>query len=245
MTDITDELADGFDTIGGDIVAPSSAFKDFLKGIPRTSQVFTYSNNETISTSIVEEGHRLIVQGLEIEYVYELEPRQIDGIWHFQYGISATKNKTAVEGFILHHTSDSPFDNYLQYMSRHDSKRGGTFGYHFLIGQGGRVAQTAPLSKRTNHVQSASYRTSALSLTNKNTLSISLHSGYKILEKKYLPLPASEVQLDTAKLILRALVNEFNVSREAIWGHGEIQSDRMHEEALVLAKWSRENIGIA
>ena len=151
--------------------------------------------------------------------------------------------KTPIEGLLLHHTSDAAFDNFLKYMSRRDEGRGGTFGYHFLMGQDGRVAKTVPLSNRTNHVKPEANRTSAQHITNNNSCSLSLYAGYKELSTgETMHLPASDEQLSSAKIVLKALENIINIPLEESWGYGEVQNDRMMEEALVLVKWCREPV---
>lgn len=242
MSNKSESAVSSFDTVGGIKERPGAEFIDHLESTKKSDAPdhTTFSRAEKSTNPHIQDEHKLVIEGLEIEYIYGLEPKILDGIWHFQYGITATKNKEKIKGLLLHHTSDSPFDNYLQYMSRRDAKRGGTFGYHFLIGQDGRVAQAAPLTKRTNHVQPSLNRTNALTFTNNNTISISLHSGYREISKGvYEHIPASELQLETAKVVMQALESVFSVPVSNAWGHGEVQSDRMAEEALALAEWGR------
>ena len=126
-----------------------------------------------------------------------------------------------------------------------DSSRGGSFGYHFLIGGDGRVIQTAPLSKRTNHVKPHEHRTSQLHLINNNTISVSLHGGYMGEGVDAVHIPASEQQLSVAYALVLELSKQFNVSISNCWGHGEVQNDRMPEEALELARKCRDAVSLA
>ena len=239
MTMPTNEITE-FDTVGAEAESLSTGFKAYLDAKREVVGGVATTLGEKSTFPQLEDGHKLIIPGLHIDYVYELEPRLIDGVWHFQYGIDATKFKKKIAGYVLHHTSETPFDNLIQYMSRRDETRGGSFGYHFLIGKDGRVAQTAPLSARTNHMRSATNRTNALHLTNVNTCSISLHGGYKVVsDSNSVHLPATDEQISSARTVLTALERIVDVPLEQAWGHGEIQSDRMREEALVLAEWCR------
>lgn len=188
----------------------------------------------------LEEDHKLVIPELPtLEYRYELEPRTINGQRYFEYGITATANKTKFEGFLLHHMGNSDFDNSLNYILKHDEERGGTFGYHFLIGRDGRAVQAAPLSKRTNHVSPENKRYAQKHLMNPNTVSLSLHGGYRREGGDYVHIPPTDKQLFVSKIILRALSNIYNLSLLVAWGHGEVQSNRMTEEAQSLALWCR------
>lgn len=189
------------------------------------------------------DGHRLEIPGFEIKYAYKLEPQKINGTWYYEYGKTATAEATDYEAFILHHMSDNEFSRALEYIISTDEERGGCFGYHFLIGRDGRIVQAAPLSKRTNHVHPTECRSAQKHLLNKNTLSVSLHGGYRTQGKLSVQIPPTEEQLDAAKIVVTALSEVYGIDIRNAWGHGEVQSDRLITEARVLARWCRGESG--
>lgn len=243
-TDVNAEQLRGDDSIGGDIQPLSKEFEAYLRTTLPKREVSTFSStNKTFKSHLVDR-HKLVIEGLAIQYVYGLERRIIDGVWHFNYGITATELKEDFQGMILHHTGDKTFDFYLQYTQRHDKDRGGTYGYHFLIGRDGRIAQTAPLTKRTNHISPKDNRTDALDFINNNTVSVCLQGGYRgPKDGPYEHVPATAMQLQAAQIVVDALSNLYALSRNNVWGHGEVQNNRMLEEALVLAKQTRAGTG--
>lgn len=200
---------------------------------------------ESIGEAHIEENHRLVIPGLPIEHIYELEPRTINGDRYFEFGISATRNKQDPVAFILHHTSDAQFENMMNYIIRRDPAKGGTFGYHFLIGRDGRAVQAAPLNKRTNHVSPTANRTAQHHMNNTNTLSLSLHGGYRKTDQGTEHVPASDEQLSVAEKILSTVASLTNVDIKNTWGHGEVQSNRMSDEALELSTRLRGTIMFA
>lgn len=229
------------DTIGADT---SDASVSVLSHIQRVvNGLASGVELSSISRSAVrlEDDHKLVIPDFQLKYSYELEPRVIDGERWFEYGIDATKNKVPYVGYILHHTSDTAFENILRYTQRYDPKRRGTFGYHFLIGRDGRSVQAAPLSKRTNHFSDSEKRYAQKHLVKANTASLSLHGGYRKENGRYVYIPPTIEQLRSAKIIMSALEQIYGASLKNTWGHGEVQSNRMDEEGLVLAQWCRSN----
>ena len=231
------------DTIGAAIESPDLPLRKFYKEMSQSSLESAPDTQE--GTPLTDADHRFVSKHIAVDYRYGIEPRIIDGRRYFEYGIDATANKLVYEGFVLHHTSTSPIENLSDYMQRRDSERKGTFGYHFLVGKDGRIIQTAPLSKRTNHIKSQENRTSQLHLKNNNTLSVSLHGGYEGEGADAVHIPASERQLSAAFSLVFELSKIFDLNISNCWGHGELQNDRMPEEALQLAQRCRKAITIS
>lgn len=70
-----------------------------------------------------------------------------------EYGIDATKAAKPFQAIVLHHDLTGLTKQKLDYYGTVDEDRGGQFGYHFAIDREGRIYQTAPLNKRTNHIR--------------------------------------------------------------------------------------------
>ena len=71
---------------------------------------------------------------------------------------------------------------------------------------------------------------------------MSLHGGYRETSNNtYEHIPATAQQIESGQYLVRAINQIFNISATNCWGHGEIQNNRMKEEALVLAEWCRES----
>ena len=97
---------------------------------------------------------------------------------NFGYGESATANAQPFKGIVFHHTSSDSLQNEVAYGKTKDAKRGGAFGYHYYIGQDGKVVQGAPLDKRTNHIKPGCIILALLPLCSKGAIFISFqHSN--------------------------------------------------------------------
>lgn len=153
----------------------------------------------------------------------------------FHYGIDATKNQKPFGSLVVHHTADKPIDNLVRYGQSVDNERGGAFGYHFYIGRDGSVIQGAPLNKRTNHVKPPSHKARSgkrPNVSNSNALGISLVGAEN---------GATPEQLDAARKLSQNLMSEYGIDSNSIFGHGELQSDRMNTEGLELVNLLRED----
>ncbi len=237
-----DAFAEASDTIADDTRGGSHSVVGSIK---------QYVNNVTSSMGLprgpdshtrLEDDHKLILPDVTLEYWFEREPRIIDGKRWYEYGLDATRDQAPFAGAILHHTSvTTAFEATIRYTQKRDEdpERQGTFGYHFLVGREGRAAQIAPLDKRTNHVSAKNNRIDQTSLVNRNTVSVSLHGGYRKESGDYVHVPPTAVQLRTAKVIMLALTEIYGFPVTNSWGHGEVQSNRMKEEGLALARWCR------
>lgn len=146
---------------------------------------------------------------------------------NFGYGESATANKQPFKGIIFHHTSSDSLQNEVNYGKTKDAKRGGAFGYHYYVGQDGKVVQGAPLDKRTNHIKPGS----ETGLSNKNSMGISLVGAKD---------GATPKQLAAAKLLGESVMASNSIDSKNIYGHGELQKDRMAHEGVAAADQLRK-----
>lgn len=188
------------------------------------------SSNAAPSVDISSDQKQAIGQnGLEIEY------RGSDSC---PYGRSATQNKRAFEAVVLHHTADDQStDWYVQYQINGDPGRGGHhFGYHFYISPAGEIIQGAPLTKRTNHVKRSEHAKRypfGRHANNTNTIGVSCVGAGKPTFQ-----PTLE-QVSATELLVPALCAAFDIDRDHVYGHGEIQSDRHSSEGASIAKTVR------
>lgn len=146
---------------------------------------------------------------------------------NFGYGESATANKQPFKGIVFHHTSSDSLQNEVNYGKTKDAKRGGAFGYHYYIGQDGKVVQGAPLDKRTNHIKPGS----DTGLSNKDSMGISLVGAKD---------GATPQQLAAAKLLGESVMASNSIDPKNIYGHGELQKDRMAHEGVAAADQLRK-----
>jgi N-acetyl-anhydromuramyl-L-alanine amidase AmpD len=157
----------------------------------------------------------LIVPGLDIEY---------RGDPSLPYGASATKAAEPFEFIICHYTgSDAKFENIVRYTLRVDPERGGQFGYHFLIDVDGRVVQTAPLTKRTNHIKS----NPKIGVSNANAIGISLHRPNET---------PTAAQLAAGFTLGVEIARVFDIPIKSVFGHGEVNSHKAKDEGITLAR---------
>ncbi len=117
----------------------------------------------------------------------------------------------------------------LTYGQTYDKKRDGMFGYHFYIARDGTVYQGAPLSKRTNHV-SGSYRRTKMQYSNSSAIGISLMCGH---------MKIPEAQLAAAVRLGHMLQVAYGIPSARVFGHGELQYNRLPNEGIVAARATR------
>lgn len=146
---------------------------------------------------------------------------------NFGYGESATANAQPFKGIVFHHTSSDSLQNEVAYGKTKDAKRGGAFGYHYYIGQDGEIVQGAPLDKRTNHIKPGS----KTGLSNKDSMGISLVGAKD---------GATPKQLAAAKLLGESVMASNSIDPKNIYGHGEMQKDRMAHEGVAAADQLRK-----
>jgi len=153
----------------------------------------------------------------EVNIIYAANPSA-------PYGINATKQAQPFQYILLHHTGGNvSLESAVRYGQTVDKVRGGSFGYHFYIGPNGRIAQGAPLSRRTNHVKSRAFRRGPLGLQNFNAIGVSVVSSGSY----------TGAQVESLTKIVRALQKTYDIPNERIFGHGEVQSNRGNEMKTV------------
>lgn len=151
------------------------------------------------------------------------------------YGRTATANAQPFAGIIVHHTASEDADAMVRYGHRDDPDRGGRFGYHYYIAPNGDVIEGAPLTARTNHVKPGG------ALSNSNAIGISFVGAAQtktrpdgsVIAVGSEPTPA---QLAQARLLVAGLADEFDISPDQVFGHGEVQSDRHASEGGAFAQ---------
>ncbi|MEM8973369.1 MAG: peptidoglycan recognition family protein [Pseudomonadota bacterium] len=171
------------------------------------------------------------------------------------YANVATKRKKKPVAIVVHYTTVKPVLRLVEYGQRKDfSRGGGSYGYHFYVGRGGGIAQGAPLSKRTNHIKSSRrpQRTkTARHVWSGNTIGVSMVGGcdwllrpdwprLTICTGEYVTLE----QLDAGLAVIRALQERYGILCEAVFGHGELQTDRLAFEGETLTKLARAGCAV-
>ncbi len=188
-----------------------------------------------------QDGDRLDVSGHEIAYWANPEAG---------YANVASKRKKKPVAVVVHYTSVKPVLKLVEYGHRKDfSRGGGSYGYHFYVGRGGGIAQGAPLSKRTNHIKSKRRRQrtkTARHLWSGNTIGVSLVGGCDwLLRPNWRRLTTctgeyvTPQQLEAGLAVIQALRSRYNIPCEAVFGHGELQTDRATFEGQTLTLLAR------
>ncbi len=165
------------------------------------------------------------------------------------YGVTATKRAKPFKGIISHHPASAKgasVAGLIKYINTPRPPNGYMFGYHFVIDTDGTIYQAAPLTKRTNHIKTPrkpliynegkreSPRNSvAPHLTNANTIGICFH-----LASHRPNMAPTELQTRAGKRLIKVLEKVYNVSL-AVYGHGEIQTDKQPQEGRVFAELTR------
>jgi len=171
-----------------------------------------------------------------------------------RYSIYATRGRQKPRAIVVHHTVPLPVRKLIAYGHRTDPYRGGaSFGYHFYIGRDGRIAQGAPLSKRTNHIKSSKrpQRTSlARHLWSGNTMSLSLVGGCDPLRapvwrhwRRCAKETATPAQVAAALAVIDALQARYGMACGQVYGHGELQTDRQPFEGAIVTRLARDRCG--
>jgi len=154
------------------------------------------------------------------------------------YSQSASSSPRRFAHIVIHHTSPK-FDTdwYVRYQIKGDKIRGGHFGYHFYISPEGRIVQGAPLSKRTNHISGDKKVRLDLGkdASNRNAIGISCVGAGT--EAGFFPTP---IQIKMSLLLAEKLRAIYGIPQQQVYGHGEIQSNRMPSEGGSVAKMIRE-----
>ena len=159
---------------------------------------------------------------------------------NFHYSKSATANAQPFKYIVLHH-AEGTAENLVKYGQRDDPGRGGAFGYHYYIEKDGTILQGAPDDKRTNHVKAPTASQRKLSapgdLSNSNALGITLAEGHK---------GATPEQLAALDRLVPHIQDKYKIAGANILGHGDLQTDRQHNEGEYSKKYrTRESNGAA
>lgn len=167
-----------------------------------------------------------------------------------RYSVHGTKGLEKPAGIVVHFTRVRPVLHFVRYGHARDFRRGGgSFGYHFYIGRRGGIVQGAPLSRRTNHIKSTKklQRTRiARHLWNGNAIGISLVGGCDSLLRpawRNFSECGSEFvtpeQLRSGLALIRAIQEKYDIPCEEVYGHGELQTDRVNFEGEKLTRSAR------
>ena len=186
---------------------------------------------------------RLVVEGRRIAYWGRPDAR---------YSRYATRRARKPVAIVVHFTMAKPVRSLVEYGHKRDFGRGGaSFGYHFYIGRDGHIVQGAPLSRRTNHIKFRTHgkRTEvARHLWSGNTIAVSLVGGCDPLMRpdwrrmrgcssEY----ATDAQTQAGLAVIRALQRQFGMACDAVYGHGELQTDRRSFEGRALSRLARDD----
>lgn len=193
--------------------------------------------------SAAEVSEILQLDGWDVEYWGRPDAR---------YSRYATRGQKQPRGIIIHYTFPKRPADIVKYGHIRDYGRGGaSFGYHFYVSATGKIYQGAPLSKRTNHIKylSNSRRTDvAKHLWSGNTIGISLVGGCDPMLAPVLGSPlacahetVSGAQLDAGLAIIRRLREKYDIPCGEVYGHGDLQTDRLSFEGATLTKLARED----
>ena len=188
---------------------------------PVTAQKVVAPSSRPDKLSLTDGGARLGGMGIVHRYDSALP-----------YGVTATKNAKPFAGIVAHHPAaakGSSVGGLIDYISKPRSN-GYMFGYHFVIDEDGAIYQTAPMDKRTNHIQGTKHRTAAMQLKNRNSIGISFH-----LASHNPGMAPNAAQMEAGLKLVRALERLYG-GPLPVHGHGEIQGNKMPEEGLAFAK---------
>lgn len=168
---------------------------------------------------------------------------------HAGYAVKASRHYEKPIGIVIHYTGKKPVLNFVRYGQSVDKERGGSYGYHFYLGQSGAAVQGAPLTKRTNHIKPPGHRQRtgvAPKISNKNTIGIASVGGCQVDPDKPRAITlrcisdiVTPEQTDAAMAIIAALRERYGIPCQNVWGHGELQRDRESFEGLTLARMAR------
>ena len=155
------------------------------------------------------------------------------------YGERVTDAKRAFAGIVIHFTDETPALRLVKYGHSSDPTRGGaSYGYHFYIDPDGRVLQGAPLSVRTNHVKPTTAqvrREAGAHLDGTNSIGVSLIGACRGAFYACTSEKPTATQLAVGMAVVRSLQRRFKIKCGAVFGHGELQTDRRSFEGITLA----------
>jgi hypothetical protein len=157
------------------------------------------------------------------------------------YGDTASKNAKPFKGIVLHHDLANKSElRKLEYYGTYDAKRKpepGYYGYHFAIDSKGNVFQTAPLTKRTNHIKQDNVN----SKINKQFQSVYGDEKFKFGNSNTIGIAylgtdrTKESMTEAAQRALVKLVNDLvkkypEIDKNAIFAHSRITTGKTPTE---------------
>jgi hypothetical protein len=183
-------------------------------------------------------GDKIEIPGLAVSYWADPSAR---------YSVTANAVASKPLAIVVHHTSVQPILDLVRYGHRYDEERGGSFGYHVYVDAAGRVVQGAPLSKRTNHIKPPGHaaRTGvAYDVSNANTVSVTMVGACRSTgavtdfcrEETLTP-----EQIEAGVIVVTWMMARFQISKDRVFGHGELQSDRASFEGSTVVRAVRGN----
>ena len=190
-------------------------------------------------------GDKLDVPGYDVAYWGNPDAR---------YSKYATRRRKKPRAIVVHYTSARPVRALVEYGHRSDPMRGNaSFGYHFYIGRDGNIVQGAPLSRRTNHIKffrNPKRTDVAKYLWSGNTIGVSLIGGCDPLMRpnwknwrhctdEY----TTKAQLKAGLAVIHALQSRYKMKCPEVYGHGDLQTDRLPFEGYRLSRLARKSCG--
>jgi len=158
-----------------------------------------------------------------------------------QYAEKATRKKTVYRAIVVHFTAPKPAVRLVKYQHNGDRKRGGSFGYHFYVNRSGDILQGAPLTKRTNHVKRAGHKRRRKGrhgyVSSSNSIGVAMVGGCEPIlpGRKCLTERITHKQRTSALEVIKELRDRYSIPCTEVFGHGELQTDRLAFEGLTIA----------
>ena len=157
------------------------------------------------------------------------------------YGARVTRQRRRVAGIVIHFPVSTRLMPSVFYGHRRDRQRGGgVFGYHFYLGGQGQIVQGAPLTRRTNHVLGAGSSkrrpNAAVGHDSRDLIGIATvgacvrGSGPMCTHESL-----TDAQRAATLALVAALQERYKLPCDAIWGHGEMQTNRLPFEGRTIA----------
>lgn len=173
-----------------------------------------------------------------------------------EYGRYASKTAKPFRAIVIHHTRDAPSKKYshsewglrlVAYQHNGDAEKNYSKGYHGYVLKDGTAIQGAPASARTNHIKPWGNRLRkrgvAVGISSNNSIGLTAVGGCqpsRLFFRSCVGWHATKRQEETLAQWVRALQERYNIPCTAVYGHGELQSDRRSYEGAALAKRLRD-----
>lgn len=172
------------------------------------------------------------------------------------YSKTATRGKEPIRALVIHYTKSPDANALVRYQHNGDTTRGAGrqhYGYHLYLSRSGKVLQGAPLTVRTNHVKPSRNkhrRKRGRWVDSSNSYGVSLVgacgfakklSDRAMTKQRCTEWKPTEAQERVARAVVQGLMRKYNVSKCAVFGHGDLQTDRNQTEGVSLAAEIRGN----